>query len=175
MQWLKAADYRRTPWKNGGGVTAEIAVFPAAAGLDDFGWRLSMAAVAADGPFSTFPSIDRTLTVLSGRLALNGHPLGPKDPPFAFDGDMAVDASLMDGPVTDLNVMTRQGHFCHHVERRTLRAGETMAAKGGPLFAIALVAGVAGLGQWDTLALSQDDVVIVCAGGPALLVRIWAT
>lgn len=173
MQWLKAADYRRTRWKNGGGVTAEIAVFPDNAGLDDFGWRLSMADVAVDGPFSTFPDIDRTLTVLSGRMTLNGHALGPDDPPFAFDGGMAVDALLLDGPVTDLNAMTRRGDFHHHVERRVLQPGEMLAAERGLLFALALVGGVAGLGPWDTLALLHGEGISVSAGGPALLARIW--
>lgn len=174
MQWLKAADYRRTPWKNGGGVTAEIAVFPAGAGLDDFGWRLSMAEVAVDGPFSAFPHIDRTLTVLSGRMALNGHTLGPDDPPFSFDGGLAVNANLLDGPVTDLNVMTRQGHFHHHVKRRVLQAGEQLAAGDGPLFAFALDDGVAGLARLDALALAAGEMALVNTGGPALLVRIWA-
>ena len=41
MRILRAPDYRRMPWKNGGGETTEIAVFPAGAGLDDFDWRVS--------------------------------------------------------------------------------------------------------------------------------------
>ena len=53
-------------WKNGGGETAEIAVFPEGACYDDFHWRLSMARIAADGPFSTFPNVDRTLALIEG-------------------------------------------------------------------------------------------------------------
>ncbi len=44
------------PWKNGGGETAEIAVFPPSADLSEFGWRISMATVSSDGPFSAFPA-----------------------------------------------------------------------------------------------------------------------
>jgi environmental stress-induced protein Ves len=46
------------PWKNGGGETTEIAVFPDGAGLSDFDWRVSMARVDGDGPFSSFPGIE---------------------------------------------------------------------------------------------------------------------
>ncbi|MBM7325185.1 HutD family protein, partial [Agrobacterium sp. S2] len=48
------------PWKNGGGVTTEIIVHPAKASMADFDWRISMANVAQDGPFSIFPGVDRT-------------------------------------------------------------------------------------------------------------------
>ncbi len=51
MQILRASDHRVMPWKNGGGSTTEIAVFPIDSGLDAFDWRVSMATVAADGPF----------------------------------------------------------------------------------------------------------------------------
>lgn len=66
MQLLRARDYRRMPWKNGGGETVEIAVFPTNAGVDAFDWRISIATVATNGPFSIFPGIDRTLSILSG-------------------------------------------------------------------------------------------------------------
>ena len=64
-------------WKNGGGETAEIAVSPPGAALDAFDWRLSMAKVETDGPFSAFPGIDRTLAILEGegiRLSVGGEP-----------------------------------------------------------------------------------------------------
>ena len=48
MRILRAEDYRKMRWKNGGGETAEIAVFPQNAGLDDFGWRVSVATVEAE-------------------------------------------------------------------------------------------------------------------------------
>ena len=66
MRILRAENYRRMRWKNGGGETAEIAVFPEGAGLDEFDWRISMARVEAGGPFSRFPGVDRTLSILEG-------------------------------------------------------------------------------------------------------------
>ena len=54
MRILRANQYRCMPWKNGAGVTREVAAWPPEARLDDFGWRVSMARVERDGPFSTF-------------------------------------------------------------------------------------------------------------------------
>ena len=54
MRIIRPADLVRMPWKNGGGETTEIAVSPEAAGLDRFDWRVSMARVARNGPFSEF-------------------------------------------------------------------------------------------------------------------------
>ena len=59
-------EYRRMPWKNGGGSTDEIATYPRGAGLDAFDWRVSIAHVASDGPFSRFPGVERTITLLEG-------------------------------------------------------------------------------------------------------------
>jgi environmental stress-induced protein Ves len=111
------------PWKNGGGETVEIAISPEGAMLSAFDWRVSMATVATDGPFSVFAGIDRTLSVLEGNgmsLVIDG--MGPilmtqKSDPLAFPADVAVSASLADGPITDLNVMTRRGDLSHRVER----------------------------------------------------------
>jgi len=64
--WHKQ-DYKTMPWKNGGGSTTELAVFPEGAGLDEFYWRLSMAQVSSDGAFSHFAQIDRTLAILTGQ------------------------------------------------------------------------------------------------------------
>ncbi|MCR6658278.1 MAG: HutD family protein [Asticcacaulis sp.] len=99
------------PWKNGGGVTREIAVFPEGAGMDDFQWRISMAEVTEPGPFSSFDGIDRHLTVLSGRLRLDmpdgRHVLDAGDS-SVFAGETPVEATPL-LPVIDLNVMTRRG------------------------------------------------------------------
>lgn len=124
MQVLKADDYKRMPWKNGGGQTAEIAVSPPDAGLSGFDWRLSMATVASDGPFSSFPGVDRTLTILSGAgMILHGAEgqdvtLTRHSPPFSFAADEPISAVLVDAAVVDLNVMTRRDRLSHRVERK---------------------------------------------------------
>lgn len=123
MRLLRANDRISTPWKNGGGVTTEIAVFPPGADLGAFGWRVSLATVDADGPFSCFDGVDRVLTVLSGEgivLEIDGATpkrLTPATLPTAFPGDVPADARLMAGTVTDLNVMTRRGAWSGSVTR----------------------------------------------------------
>jgi environmental stress-induced protein Ves len=54
------------PWKNGGGQTRELVCQPAGASLQDFDWRISVATIAASGPFSSYPGVDRSITLLAG-------------------------------------------------------------------------------------------------------------
>ncbi len=128
MRILRAADHKRMPWKNGRGETVEIAVFPPGATVDTFDWRISMATVSEDGPFSVFPDIDRTLSILEGaglELFVEGHAprmLTQNSEPYPFPADAHTTAALVDGTITDLNVMTRRGRFTHGVETLTAPA-----------------------------------------------------
>ncbi|MFE3836300.1 HutD/Ves family protein [Pseudogemmobacter sonorensis] len=101
------------PWKNGGGETAEIAVSPAGTGFDGFDWRVSTAWVASDGPFSSFPGIDRVLTVIEGgpmvlEIDASRITLDAGSPPLAFAGEAPVMALLTGPPLLDFNVMCRR-------------------------------------------------------------------
>jgi hypothetical protein len=131
MRILRAADRVAVPWKNGGGSTREVAVWPPGAGLDDFEWRVSIAEVHAPGPFSLFPGIDRTLTVLEGRLELTFADrtieLAPESDPFSFPGDVPCDGRPIGGPVMDLNVLTRRGVCSARVQR--IASGTVDAAR----------------------------------------------
>jgi environmental stress-induced protein Ves len=133
MRLIRPTDHRRTTWKNGGGETREIALAPSCAALDGFDWRISAARIAADGPFSRFPAIDRTLMILEGdgiRLTLDGGApvdLTADSEPIAFRGDIPASAALIAGPVTDLNIMTRRGRFTHSVARHRVAAPSDLA------------------------------------------------
>jgi uncharacterized protein len=101
------------PWKNGGGTTREIASWPPGAGLDNFDWRVSIATIAASGPFSQFPGVDRTIMLLDGDgVLLQGdglhHRLDHRHQPFAFRGEAALACSLLGGASSDFNVMSRR-------------------------------------------------------------------
>jgi len=131
MRILRATDRKAVPWKNGGGTTSEIAVFPANAGFDDFGWRISIADIVRGGPFSQFPGIDRTLAMLKGRVSLfiagrAAIDLSVDAPPVEFPGDVATGAELIGEMATDLNVMTRRDVFTARVTRRS--CGEAIGA-----------------------------------------------
>lgn len=167
MRIVLASDLVPSPWKNGGGVTREIAAQPPGAGLDGFDWRLSMATVAQDGPFSVFPGIDRLLVLLDGEgLALDfadgdSHVLRPGDR-LAFAADRAVSGRLTGGAVTDLNIMVRRDRLRHAVEEMHLDGAATVP---GPI--VFVLSGhletVAGpLGPRDTL-LTEGPVRVTGA------------
>ena len=114
VRLLTPADYRTMPWKNGSGRTTEIAAYPSGAGLDTFLWRVSLADVGCDGPFSSFPGIERTIVLLEGagmRLHGGGRAIELTTPfaPHTFSGDVAIDCKLIAGPVRDFNAMFRRG------------------------------------------------------------------
>lgn len=113
-QVLSPADYRRMPWKNGGGHTTEIVAHPARSGMASFTWRVSVADVEADGPFSAFAGVDRTLVLLSGAgmsLHGEGESLELRTPyePVRFSGDQSLNCHLVAGSVRDFNLMVRRG------------------------------------------------------------------
>ena len=143
MRIIRAAEYRRMRWKNGGGETIEIAVSPPGASLDDFHWRVSMAHVASAGPFSNFSGIDRSLAVIAGdgielRLGGRGDVKLTRDvPPYAFPGDLPVDAGLLGGPIDDLNVMSRRGRYRHLLSRMQIAGATTLPRHGDIMIVLA--------------------------------------
>ncbi|MEO8119861.1 MAG: HutD family protein, partial [Rhodoferax sp.] len=87
------------PWKNGGGSTREIVCQPPGADMDNFDWRVSIATIAANGPFSVFVGVDRVIMLLDGagvrlHAADIDHKLDTPGAPFAFAGDVALDCEL---------------------------------------------------------------------------------
>ncbi len=139
IRHLPAAGRVATPWKNGGGVTREIAVFPHGAGMDDFLWRISQADVVLPGPFSVFDGVDRHITILEGQLRMTFAEreitLASDQPGLAFAGDAAVTAAPIGGPVADLNVMTRRSTY-----RADVLAGADFASLEGTPEAVVLLA-----------------------------------
>jgi uncharacterized protein len=118
---LRGAALVASPWKNGGGVTREIAVASVAshagAALDTFAWRVSVADVAQPGPFSRFEGVDRTLVLLEGAGMLLdeagttpvSHALTQPLDVARFAGEAAIDARLVNGATRDFNLMMRRG------------------------------------------------------------------
>ncbi|HCL84973.1 MAG TPA: histidine utilization protein HutD [Comamonadaceae bacterium] len=117
MQRFDLAAIAPVPWKNGGGVTRELACWPPGAGMDGFEWRASVACIEQSGPFSAFPGVDRQILLLQGGgVLLRGHGLEHRldrpHQPFAFSGDEPLQCQLLgDGPdpSSDFNLMLRRG------------------------------------------------------------------
>ena len=179
MQILRSDSYHQVPWRNGLGQTAEILSFPD--GAADFGWRISMAPVVANGAFSLFPGIDRVLTVIEGhglRLALgDAPPVTLTGAPVAFPGDIPCYATLTAGPITDLNVMTRRGQWRAVVRHATApepihgAAHHVVFAHAGPLAGAANGAAFA-LGPRDTLHLTPAESAALSLGGHWLDIQL---
>ena len=112
---LDPASYRRTPWKNGGGVTIDIAGAhrPGAdpAGWEGMIWRFGRTRIERPGPFSDLAGYDRILAVIEGRGLLlhpSGRaPLDVRQPfrPVRFAGEWAIASELTEGPVGVLNLL----------------------------------------------------------------------
>ena len=171
---LPASARTAVPWKNGGGVTREIAAWPEASGMDDFVWRVSLAEVAADGPFSAFPDIDRTLTVVEGAgmdLTVGGERwlVNTRYEPRDFRGDVPTDCRLLDGPVVNLNVMWRRGAGSAAPTVAVVR-GRLRLSAGTLVVALDGTAEVAGLTlqPYDAVQLG-DEAVLHAQGRTAVI------
>ena len=163
------------PWKNGGGETVEIVVFPEGAALADFDWRVSMATVASDGPFSVFPGIDRTLSILDGEgMTLFIEDRAPlrltrDSEPLPFPADAATSATLVNGAITDLNVMTRRGVLSHRVERLAVDGTIALGLAGETMLLLCEDGGIdLGLGDSNG-TLGKRDCLILGTGGKGML------
>lgn len=107
------SSFQIMPWKNGGGSTLEL--FKISANESDFLFRLSIATVGSNGPFSIFPGIERILLLLEG----NGFKLNKKsqeiildktESPLYFQGEEEITCELLQGSCRDFNVMTRRDY-----------------------------------------------------------------
>lgn len=123
FELLTPEDYVEVPWRNGRGVTSEIAREPREG--DEFDWRVSIAAIVDDGPFSNFAGHNRVILALDGEgfsLVHDGLDrtvlLGTLEP-YEFSGDWATSCQLRGGPVHDFNVITARGRASARVEVAT--------------------------------------------------------
>lgn len=104
-------NFKTQPWKNGGGTTLELYRIPNDS--DGFHFRLSIATVNDDGPFSNFPGINRTIMLLEGRGMSLKFPhqeikIDQELCPLNFDGGEKIDCRLLAGPLCDFNVMVER-------------------------------------------------------------------
>ncbi|MFG2206019.1 HutD family protein [Streptomyces sp. NPDC048638] len=163
---LRAEGRAAAPWSNGGGVTREIAVHPPGADWDGFDWRVSLADVTRDGPYSPLPGVRRILTVVDGgglALTVDGAPrlLPDRFRPFAFSGGAVTDCRLLDGPVVNLNVMVREGRARAVVEM--VRGSRAVPPGDALVVAVEGSAQLAAPGE-PGVRLARFDAAVVAAG-----------
>lgn len=158
MEIIRYAELKASPWRNGGGVTRELARYPRMPSAQDtaWDWRVSIAEVSKAGAFSIFAGMDRVLTVIDGELLLLSvdgaeHPL-EKYRPFRFSGDADSAGALPTGDIRDLNVITRNGAFKGYTS-----IIELSKKRAHPVFA----------GQFGILLQGSATVSPGTAAGPA--------
>ncbi len=156
---LHRTDYQSMPWKNGGGTTTEIWKVTSSAG--EMLWRLSIADVASDGPFSEFAGIDRWIMVVEGsgmELSIEGGTkrLDRLHEPLFFSGDAKTTCRLLGGPIRDFNFMIRRSFG-----RGTLQVFQLTAKATTPLredvAAVHVLRGAAELDTYETCNLVEGD------------------
>ena len=111
MRIQRVDEHRAMPWANGLGTSYEVASDRNADG--EWTWRVAIAPVVLDGPFSVMPGVDRELVVIEGNgMVLNVDDESVKCMPgqvVRFSGDSVTIARLLDGPTVDLGLMTVRG------------------------------------------------------------------
>lgn len=131
IQIIRYEECESSLWKNGGGSTKQLFISPKEADLSNFDFRISIATISSDGPFSQFPSIDRQLCILEGagvKLKMMSNDaaeaneliLRPNEPAFCFSGETQIESQLLDKQIIDFNVMTKRGKYRAHIERLEL-------------------------------------------------------
>jgi environmental stress-induced protein Ves len=184
---LHAEDYQRMRWKNGAGWTSEVFRFPDA---DDWGWRLSIAEVETDAPFSTFPGVDRALVLLEGngmRLRFDDgdtRELLPSSNVLCFSGERPLVGQLVDGPSRDFNLMWKRDRVDAQLWRRQLVGAMVLFADPGEIWVVHMLSGMAhfsgstglgGMESGDTAILRSHGArtrFALDGAGELLLIRV---
>jgi len=177
MQIIRFAGLKAEPWRNGGGVTREIARLDSAEGGWD--WRVSIADVTKAGDFSGFPGMERVLTVIDGELLLltvdGAEQPVEKYRPFRFDGGAATTGSLPTGDIRDLNVITRSAAYKGYtsiIELSKKRAHPVFDGQLAVLLQGQAVVSEGGQADGEPVELGRYDAVAGSdANSPAILGR----
>ncbi|TWC14846.1 hypothetical protein FBY06_102330 [Pseudomonas sp. SJZ085] len=182
---LRAADYPRMPWKNGGGSTEEI-TRDAGTGLEGFGWRLSIADIGESGGFSTFAGYERVISVLQGdgmTLNVDGrttralHPLDA----FAFSGESHVHCTLLGGPIRDFNLIYAPQRYRARVQ--WLKDEQRFFSEAGTVLVFSAAASLhakvgepdVDLGLYDCLQLSGNTGLLeISTDGQCCVIELTA-
>jgi environmental stress-induced protein Ves len=192
MRLIAATGYQRTRWKNDGGWTTEIARSADADG-EDFRWRISIAEIESDGPFSSFPGVERDLLLLEGNgIELDideaaPHRLTRRFERVHFAGESRVECRLLAGATRDFNVMARRNRGQAEVIARPLVGSMVIFPEPGAEWLVYVFSGQArarSAGQSFALELGSSlhldfrggdgSRVVLDGGGELVLVKFTA-
>jgi len=179
IELIRARDYREQPWKNGGGLTREIAVAFSDDDAKEVLWRVSLATIDRDGPFSEYRGYDRTIVAIDSdpiELDVDGNRVMlERCRPHEFRGEARVACRLTGAATRDLNAMTLRTAFLHDVEIVTSPARFVLDDE--EIVFVHAIEGAASVGEMpcaagDTIWLEETEAIDVRTGGTAAVIRI---
>jgi environmental stress-induced protein Ves len=160
MRKIAFGDLNAVPWKNGGGITREIAIDPPDSSLlkGDFTWRLSAAEIHKQGIFSRFDGFERQLIVWNGSgVELGGSRLS-KMIPFRFDGATEINC-VPEEKISDLGIIFRAEQVSVGMEVISI---ESLELQTGTHFLFSTVDGTRidseTVDRGDTLRIDVEEV-----------------
>ena len=192
LQLIPAHEYRRERWRNGFGWTREILRSPHSetdAG-DAWDWRMSIAEIEQDGPFSIFPGVERELILLHGnglRLRFDDDDVHEIEPPHGrlrFAGERIASGELIDGPTHDFNLMWRRERIDAALWHRPLVGLMVLFVEPGEQWAVHVLSGHAQASDGaDRATAAMGDTLLFSAamtrarfaldgGGEVLVIRL---
>jgi uncharacterized protein len=184
MDVIRKSDFTPTPWKNGGGITHEAVRVPPHG--NSFRWRVSVAEIDASGPFSEFVEYHRKMVLLRGsgvRLTFDGGQqtyLRDVGDLAEFDGAVATECELLNGPCVDLNLMVSKSMTGVRAwveqlqESRPWQGSRLQSSPRGTLLVFPIIGTVlldignpesTNLYAWDLAVVSRDDRCAVSPPG----------
>ena len=177
VEMIRCMQGERQRWRNGGGWTREIARSNEG---DDWAWRVSVAEVECDGPFSQFEGVEREIVLLSGRgMVLDFGPgmevpLTAASPRWRFAGEARVDCRLLGGPTRDFNLMWQRGLMEADLSLRDHEGESTVLAAAGQTLVLHLASGQGRLPDSAGAALTAGDTLLMQDDGTRRSLRLEA-
>jgi len=175
---LQHQNYRRTAWKNGRGMTDDIAADERPAPR----WRLSLATIERTAPFSDFPGYDRTFVVAGGAGVVlrpqGGTPVALDRPGalYAFPGERPVVCVPRKGVTHAFNVFALRDSVAADVMLCNVERHATWSPPVGTPY-VFVIAGTLEAAQGlvrrhDTLAVAVDARAALRALEPVMLAAV---
>lgn len=174
---LHPGDYRRTPWKNGGGVTIDIDGEWRAGSEGQWTgmiWRLGRTSIAAPGPFCDLSGYDRAQVVVRGRglsLTTPDGEIDLREPfrPARYKGEAPISSHLDSGPVEVVNLIGERASVA--VDLFAVRAGETKSVVADVCIVYAPDGAASFAFDNDVVALTDDHAARIDAANGAIACR----
>jgi environmental stress-induced protein Ves/predicted protein tyrosine phosphatase len=182
MRHIPATSYRNMPWRNGGGTTVELLREPNELSPEGnpFLYRLSIADVRSDGPFSRFEGYERHIMVVSGAgMTLTGGPHGVIDlrapfQPATFSGDWNIEGKLLAGPVRDFNFMVHRARARGTLEVQEAEAELPLDPGQATVCIVHILEGTLEVApQGDTLVLDGPTVVTALPWARVAIAKVF--